>query len=53
MVDYEKMYLLLFNKITDALAELEKRNYGEAVDILQTAQKEAEEIYMASDGRQA
>ena len=53
MTDYEKMYLLLFNKITDALAELEKRNYGEAVGILQAAQSEAEEIYMNSDEKQA
>ena len=46
MVNYKKMYFLLFNKITDALAALRKFNYGEAVGILQTAQIEAEEMYI-------
>ena len=46
MEKYKKMYLLLFNKVTDALAELEKSNYGKAVYILQEAQKETEEIVL-------
>lgn len=46
MADYEKIYFLLFNKITDALAELGECNYGEAADILKAAQTEAEKIYI-------
>ena len=30
MTDYLKMYLTLFNAITDALAQIEKQNYGDA-----------------------
>lgn len=50
MEKYKKMYLLLFNKVTDALAELEKSNYGRAVDILQAAQNETEAIYLGNEG---
>ena len=46
MPDYQKMYLLLFNAITDALAELECQNPGRAALILQKAQADTEEIYI-------
>ena len=46
MTDYQKMYLLLFNAITDALEEMEKQNYGEAAELLRKAQADAEEIYI-------
>lgn len=46
MENYKKMYFLLFNKVTDALAELEKCNYGKTTELLQTAQKEAEEMFL-------
>ena len=49
MVDYGKMYFLLFNRITDALTEIEKRNYGHATDILKAAQVDAEAIYMSCE----
>ena len=42
----QKMYLHLFNKVTDALTAMEKCNYGEAADLLRDAQAEAEEIYL-------
>ena len=48
MTDYQKMYLLLFNAITDALEQLDAQNYGEARDTLIAAQQKAEEIYMGS-----
>ena len=32
MPDYQKMYLALFNAITDALEELQKQNIGAARD---------------------
>lgn len=31
MANYDKMYSLLFNAITDALEKLEKQNLGDAV----------------------
>ena len=46
MPDYQKMYLLLFNAITDALEEMEKQNYGEVAALLRKAQAAAEEVYM-------
>ena len=48
MTDYRKMYLLLFNAITDALEQLDAQNYGEARNTLIAAQQKAEEIYMES-----
>ena len=33
MPDYEKMYHLLFNAITDALTQLEAQNYGDVKDV--------------------
>ena len=47
-MNYEKMYHLLFNAITDALEQMEKQNLGSAKDLLTTAQKKTEEIYMES-----
>ena len=49
MANFEKMYFLLFNKITDALAELGECNYGKAASILKAAQTEAEKIYMGEE----
>ena len=43
MQDYQKMYLLLFNAITDAL---ENQNYGEAAALLRKAQADAEDVYI-------
>ena len=47
-MNYEKMYHLLFNSITDALEQMEKQNLGSAKDLLTTAQQKTEEIYMES-----
>ena len=49
MPDYQKMYLLLFNAITDALTQLQAQNMGRAALILQKAQADAEELYIAAD----
>ena len=49
MPDYEKMYHLLFNAITDALEQIEQQNFGSAMDLLIAAQQEAEEIYMSAE----
>ena len=47
-MNYDTMYQLLFNAITDALEQMEKQNLGSAKDLLTTAQQKAEEIYMES-----
>lgn len=43
---YEKMYFTLFNQITDALDALNAQNYGQASEILRSAQQQAEEQYI-------
>ena len=48
MTDYLKMYLTLFNAITDALAQIEKQNYGGAKSTLIAAQQKAEEMYITA-----
>ena len=45
-MDWEKLYHLLFNRITDALEELERRNYGKAETILREAQQDSEAAYL-------
>ena len=45
-MNYQKLYTLLFNSITDALNEMEKQNYGMAKDILIHAQLKTENLYM-------
>lgn len=47
MDEYKEPYLLLFNRITDALTELEKQNYGTARELLRQAQIDAEELYIS------
>ena len=51
MANFEKMYYLLFNKITDSVEILEKSPAKcpamyEVIDILKNAQIETEEIYI-------
>ena len=48
MPDYEKLYLLLFNSITDALEALEDNNIKKAQLILKCAQSNAEDEYIES-----
>ena len=48
MEEYKKMYLLLFNTITDALEQMEQQNYGSAKETLIAAQQQAEEIYITA-----
>ncbi len=49
MVNYEKMYLVLFNGITDAVRDMERQNFGFAMFTLMESQKKAEEIYIDTD----
>ena len=46
MPDYEKLYHLLFNAITDALFQIEAGSLETARFLLIRAQQEAEEIYI-------
>lgn len=48
-MNYQKMYTLLFNAITDALEQMESQNFGTAKETLITAQQEAEELYMSAE----
>ena len=49
MPNYEKMYLMLFNAVTDALEQITTCNYGSARDLLIAAQQKTEEIYISED----
>lgn len=46
MPDYEKLYFYLFNRITDAISELEAGRAGAARAALIEAQMRAEEMYI-------
>ena len=43
---YKKMYLHLFNAVTDSLEDMAHLNYGQAYERLCEAQVECENIYM-------
>ena len=49
MQNYQKLYALLFNAVTDALEEMEKLNFGRAKELLIAAQQAAEEAYIGED----
>ena len=51
MENYQKMYSTLFNAITDALAQIENQNYGDARSTLIAAQQKVEEMYIEFDKR--
>ena len=48
MTDYQKMYTTLFNAVTDALKKMEMKNYGDAKELLISAQQKTEEIYITA-----
>lgn len=45
---YKKMYLTLFNAITDALELMQKGNSAGAADVLKRAQQSTEEQYISA-----
>lgn len=49
MEDYRKMYLQLFNAVTDALEEIEKMDFGAAREILVRGQLTCEEVYLEEE----
>ncbi len=48
MPDYQKMYYMLFNAITDAIEEMGK-NVGAAKELLILAQQQTEELYISAE----
>lgn len=50
---YQKMYLTLFNAVTDALYLLEHGNALMAEEQLKRAQREAEELYISGQAENA
>ena len=49
MTDYKKLYHLLFNAITDALEALGRLDVPVAIQLLENAQVQAEEIILEGD----
>ena len=47
--DYKQMYLNLFNAVSDAIEQIENKNYGFAEQMLKLAQAEGEEIVIRSN----
>lgn len=43
---YQKLYMLLFNAVTDSLEAMAAQNFGQARELLIAAQQRCEEIYM-------
>lgn len=52
MLDYEKLYRILFNGITDALEVFEREGYEGARAVLMEAQQAAEDYYIEGDDAQ-
>ena len=46
-VCFEKQYYVLFNRVTDAIRELQRNHPAQAMDILVRAQQEGEEGYVS------
>lgn len=53
MPDYEKMYGILFNAITDALEHLGRRAWKPAVEVLEEAQGRTEDLYAGGEQKMA
>ncbi len=50
MDGYRELYTLLFNRITDAIERLDNGQPARARDILISAQREAEELFITGGG---
>ena len=48
-MDDQSLYHKLFNACTDAIADMENQNFGQAKDRLIAAQQEAEERYLQGE----
>ena len=45
-MDYQKLYHILFNAVTDSLENMAEQNFGQADACLRQAQQTCEELYM-------
>ena len=50
---YKEMYLRLFNRVTDALELLDRGEADRARELLISAQREAEEMFIAQPGAES
>ena len=50
MPNYQRLYTMLFNAITDAIVLMRQMRPGAAAHLLIQAQKKAEEAYISDDG---
>lgn len=50
---YQTMYTILFNAITDALESLRENDAAAAMERLESAQAQAEEIYVTGEDGEA
>ncbi|NLA85676.1 MAG: hypothetical protein GX847_00005 [Clostridiales bacterium] len=49
MLNYEKLYRILFNGITDAIDTFEREGYENAREVLMKAQQAAEEYFISGE----
>ena len=45
-MDYQRLYHILFNAVTDSLENMAEQNFGQAAACLRQAQQTCEELYM-------
>lgn len=49
MQNYQKLYAFMFNAATNALRQIREENYGAAREILEKAQRQTEDMYIAQE----
>ena len=52
-MDYQKLYHILFNVVTDSLESMAAQNFGQAAACLRQAQQTCEELYMDGENPEA
>lgn len=48
-MDYQKLYHILFNVVTDSLESMAAQNFGQAAACLRQAQQTCEELYIEGE----
>ena len=48
-MDYQKLYHILFNVVTDSLESMAAQNFGQAAACLRQAQQACEELYIEGE----
>ena len=49
MQNYQNLYTIMFNAATNALRQIKEEDYAAAREILETAQRQTENMYMAQE----